>query len=58
MLTYADVCWQVEGGLVMSLGYFLTEEVVWSAEGSQLSVGTWQYKPPAVAVACWTYRLV
>ena len=40
---------QVEGGFVMALGYYLTEEVLWSEDGSQLSLGTWQYKPPAVA---------
>ena len=40
---------QVEGGFIMALGYFLTEEVLWSKEGKQLNLGTWQYKPPAVA---------
>jgi len=40
---------QVEGGFVMALGYYLTEEVRWGSSASQLSLGTWQYKPPAVA---------
>ena len=33
----------------MALGYFLTEELLWSDKGAQLSLGSWQYKPPAVA---------
>jgi len=41
---------QVEGGFMMALGYYLTEEVLYSpTTGTQLSLGTWQYKPPAVA---------
>ena len=38
---------QAEGGFVMALGYFLTEEVVWAEDGSQLTLGTWEYKVPA-----------
>ena len=33
----------------MALGYYLSEEVLFAADGTQLSLGTWQYKPPAVA---------
>jgi len=40
---------QVEGGFMMALGYYMSEEVLYSADGEQLSLGTWQYKPPAVA---------
>ena len=42
---------QLEGGLVMALGCFLTEEMLWSSDaphaGSQVQVnlGTWNYKP-------------
>lgn len=39
---------QAEGGFVMALGHFLTEEVIVAPDGSQLSLGTWEYKPPAV----------
>jgi len=39
---------QVEGGFIMALGYYLTEEVLWSKENKQINLGTWQYKPPAV----------
>ena len=39
---------QVEGALVMGLGYFLTEEVRYSGNGSQLTLGAWEYKPPAL----------
>jgi len=40
---------QVEGGFMMALGYYMSEEVLYSSSGEQLSLGTWQYKPPAVA---------
>ncbi|KAJ1392775.1 molybdopterin binding aldehyde oxidase/xanthine dehydrogenase, partial [Ochromonadaceae sp. CCMP2298] len=33
-------CGQIEGALVMGLGYFLTEK------GQLLTSGTWEYKPP------------
>lgn len=40
---------QVEGALIMSLGYFLTEEVAFGAkDGAQLTLGSWEYKVPAV----------
>jgi len=38
---------QLEGGFVMALGYLLTEEVRFDAEGQPLSLGTWHYKPPS-----------
>lgn len=41
---------QIEGALVMGLGYFLTEQVEYnSTTGQLLSEGTWEYKPPMVA---------
>ena len=41
---------QAEGGFVMALGYYLTEEVLWSPDATDardLTLGTWEYKPPA-----------
>ena len=41
---------QAEGGFVMALGYYLTEEVLWSTDAADarcLTLGTWDYKPPA-----------
>jgi len=32
----------------MSLGYFLTEQVRFAADGQLITLGTWDYKPPAV----------
>ena len=38
---------QVEGAIVMGLGYFTSEEVLYDrATGANLSYGTWKYKPP------------
>mmetsp|Transcript_46801 Transcript_46801/g.124273 ORF Transcript_46801/g.124273 Transcript_46801/m.124273 type:complete len:1414 (-) Transcript_46801:189-4430(-) len=37
---------QIQGGVVISLGYLFTEETKWSAEGVQLYCGTWEYKLP------------
>ena len=38
---------QIEGALVMGLGYFLTERVQYDTETAQLLTnGTWEYKPP------------
>jgi xanthine dehydrogenase/oxidase len=39
---------QVEGALIMSLGYFMTEEVCFADDGSPLTLGCWEYKPPAI----------
>lgn len=39
---------QAEGGFMMALGFYLTEEVLWSSDGSQLTLGCWEYKVPAV----------
>jgi len=40
---------QVEGGFMMGLGYFLTEELIYDPEtGALLTNGTWEYKPPSV----------
>ena len=38
---------QAEGGFIMAVGYFLSEEVCFGARGEQLTLGTWEYKPPA-----------
>lgn len=37
---------QIEGALVMGLGYFVTEKVDYSSTGLLNTVGTWEYKPP------------
>ncbi|XP_067656038.1 uncharacterized protein [Haliotis asinina] len=38
---------QLEGGFVMGLGYWLTEEMIFDpATGTALTDGTWEYKPP------------
>jgi xanthine dehydrogenase/oxidase len=38
---------QIEGALVMGLGYFLTERVQYDVDNGQLLTnGTWEYKPP------------
>eukprot|EP01052_Picozoa_sp_SAG31_P046289 SAG31_NODE_8791_length_1386_cov_1.564880_2_plen_141_part_00 len=38
---------QVEGGFVISMGYLLSEELVWDSGGTQLNLGTWEYKIPS-----------
>ncbi|CAE8706406.1 unnamed protein product [Polarella glacialis] len=38
---------QLEGGFVMSLGFFFTEQVLFNDEGQLLNVGTWEYKIPS-----------
>ncbi|XP_055348687.1 uncharacterized protein LOC129595644 [Paramacrobiotus metropolitanus] len=46
MSPYVDVG-QVEGGTIMGLGYFTTEEVIYDMKtGQNLTFGTWKYKPP------------
>lgn len=35
---------QVEGGFIMAVGYFLTEEVIQNSGEAQLNLGTWNYK--------------
>ena len=38
---------QIEGGLIMGLGYFFSERVQYEVGSGMLqSVGTWEYKPP------------
>ena len=38
---------QIEGALVMALGYYLTEHCAVDAQtGRQTGDGTWEYKPP------------
>ncbi|XP_067656036.1 uncharacterized protein [Haliotis asinina] len=38
---------QLEGGFVMGLGYWLTEQMLYDPKtGSALTDGTWEYKPP------------
>eukprot|EP01034_Spumella_vulgaris_P024084 gene24084-30387_t len=41
-------CGQIEGALVMGLGYFLTEKVEYAPSGLLQTAGTWEYKPPMV----------
>jgi len=38
---------QVEGGFIMGLGFFTSEEVSYDKEGKLISFGTWEYKPPS-----------
>jgi xanthine dehydrogenase/oxidase len=38
---------QVQGGFVISLGYLLTEELKVNSAGTQLNLGTWEYKIPS-----------
>lgn len=39
---------QVEGAVVMGLGYFTSEEVRYDEKnGQNLTIGTWKYKPPS-----------
>ena len=37
---------QAEGGFVMALGFFLTEQVTFTDRGEQCTLGTWEYKVP------------
>lgn len=38
---------QIEGGIVMGLGYFVSERVEWDSNTGIISTpGTWEYKPP------------
>ena len=40
---------QVEGGLLMGLGYWLSEEILFDSKTGRLTTdGTWEYKPPSV----------
>eukprot|EP00730_Choanoeca_flexa_P003145 TRINITY_DN11305_c0_g1_i3.p1 TRINITY_DN11305_c0_g1~~TRINITY_DN11305_c0_g1_i3.p1 ORF type:complete len:1308 (+),score=353.97 TRINITY_DN11305_c0_g1_i3:32-3955(+) len=40
---------QVEGGLLMGFGYWLSEEVLYDSKTGALTTdGTWEYKPPSV----------
>jgi len=36
---------QVEGGYVMGLGFFLTEQIIYGTNGAPLQRNTWEYKP-------------
>ncbi|KAL3918763.1 MAG: hypothetical protein SGPRY_005889 [Prymnesium sp.] len=38
---------QVQGAYTMGLGYVLTEAFEWGEDGSNLTNGTWEYKPPS-----------
>merc|ERR550525_1389343 len=38
---------QLQGGFVMALGYLLTEEYKVDKSGTQLNLGTWEYKIPS-----------
>jgi len=38
---------QVEGGFVIALGYFFSEQVLWDKNGRQLNIGSWEYKIPS-----------
>eukprot|EP00055_Hartaetosiga_balthica_P014394 m.78729 g.78729 ORF g.78729 m.78729 type:complete len:1316 (+) comp8584_c1_seq1:41-3988(+) len=47
-LNYAVDIGQVEGGFVMGLGLFLTEEIIFDETTGELYTdGTWEYKPPS-----------
>ncbi|CAK0843101.1 unnamed protein product [Prorocentrum cordatum] len=38
---------QLEGGFVMALGYFFTEELKFDEQARPLNLGTWEYKIPS-----------
>jgi len=38
---------QLQGGFVMAMGYLLTEQVMYDDQGTQLNLGTWEYKIPS-----------
>jgi len=38
---------QIEGGFVQGLGWHLTEDIVYEPDGTLLTNGTWEYKPPS-----------
>lgn len=38
---------QVQGAYAMGLGYVLTEQYGWAADGVNTTNGTWEYKPPS-----------
>jgi len=38
---------QLQGGFVISLGYLLTEQLTVDPKGTQLNLGTWEYKIPS-----------
>lgn len=38
---------QLEGGFVMALGYFFTEQALFGSDGTFLNIGTWEYKIPS-----------
>ena len=40
---------QVEGAIIMALGFYLTEHCAVDASGRQSGDGTWEYKPPMVS---------
>lgn len=40
---------QIEGGFIMALGFYLTENNDIQADGTQSGDGTWEYKPPLIA---------
>ena len=49
---------QVEGGYVMGLGYFLSEEIIYDpSDGRLVTDGTWEYKPPSSKGWCWDRRV-
>jgi len=37
---------QVEGGYIQGIGLFMQEEILLAEDGSLISNGTWEYKPP------------
>jgi xanthine dehydrogenase/oxidase len=37
---------QLQGGFIMALGWLLSEELRWNTDGTQLNLGSWEYKIP------------
>lgn len=38
---------QCYGAFVMGLGHYLTEDIRYAADGTLITDGTWEYKPPS-----------
>lgn len=48
---------QIEGGFIMALGFYLTENNDIQTDGTQSGDGTWEYKPPLIADMPLTFNV-